>query len=529
MKHGNPVFPSLAILLIGFSFALVSPPVCAQDAQTSQDPSSDAGDVRVARLSFALGEVQYQRPNEDRQSAPANLPIEEGFHLVAANGRAEVQFDSGVIVRLAENSELEFAKMQMENNLRVTEINLIQGSIEVTADKITNESFVVNAPGMRLTVPHSSRFRVDTSQGDSWASVLKGDLLISANSGETRLSSGHTIHVSGSNADQASIELNAPLDDFDRWAAGRDVVIEQGYSQALAYVEPYDADYADYTYGISDLSSYGSWNFISGYGYCWQPYGIGIGWVPFYYGSWLYSGRHHRWTWVSNEPWGWLPYHTGHWINAGERGWAWQPRSTRTWNPAPVNWLRVGNQIAWAPAGSFNGTGVLPASGVVTGELNPRGTVIKPGGHFPVTSESFARSATAPSAPVSSPRRSESVTPVNGAITYDPAARTYMNSRPASEAVPARIPPGGQNNERPTPGSNFVSAPAYHAPADPGSRPASVPPAVHVQQAQPAPVQHYSAPVQHYSPPPSPAPAPHYSAPAAPASHSGGGSSSGHR
>jgi hypothetical protein len=528
MKSGNPVFLSLLIPLLAANAAFCAPPARAQNSQSAQsiqDDSADLSDLRVARLSFALGDVQYQRPDEDRQTAPPNLPIEEGFRLLTANGRAEVQFDSGAIVRLAENSELEFSKLAMGNNdARTTELTLISGTIEVTADKIQNESFVVDAPGMRVTVLHGARFRVDTSQGDSWAGVMKGDVQVTANSGETRLPVGHTMHISGANADQASIELNAPLDDFDRWASGRDLTIEQGYSQALAYVEPYDADYADYTYGISDLSSYGTWAFLPGYGYCWQPYGVAEGWVPFYYGSWFYFGRHHHWTWVSNEPWGWLPYHTGHWINAGGRGWMWQPGSTHTWNPAPVDWMRVGNQVAWAPAGTFNGRGALPATGVVTGEVDPRGTVIKPGGHFPVTAELSARSAPAPTVPVQAPHHSEPVASQNGTITYDPAEHTFMNSPKTNTTLQVRGQASAPNPQAPTPGENFAGQPVYHSPATPQPRPSYVPPPAHVQQLQPAP-RYTPPPAQRYS---TPAPAPHYSAPSAPALHSGGGSSPGH-
>lgn len=544
MKRGKPIFLSLLIFFIGSTLALTAPLARAQDAQSGENNPTDGSDVRVARLSFALGDVQYQRPNEDRQPAQANLPMEEGFRLITADGRAEIQFDSGVIVRLAENSELEFSKLAFDHSGRVTALTLIQGSIEVTADTLHDETFSVDAPGMRVSLLHSARFRVDTTQGDSWASVMKGDVQIATNSGETRLTTGHTMHIIGANADQASIELNAPLDDFDRWAAGRDQMIEQGYSQALAYVEPFDPDYSDYTYGISDLTDYGYWSYLTGFGYCWQPYGVAAGWVPFYNGSWLYE-RRHRWTWVSNEPWGWLPYHTGHWINAGGKGWMWQPGTTRTWNPAPVNWLRVGNQIAWAPAGTVKTNGELPATVVVTGDLNLRGNVIKPGARFPVTAESFAKPALAPNAPVRE-AHSEAVVPANGTITYDPAARAYFNNHPAGESDPAQSQQSADSTYVPARGSSFARTPANPSSQGNQARPAYVPPTVHAEQLAPAPrytpppQQHYSPPsqpaqrysppsppAQHFSPPPSPPPASHSSAP--PASHSGGGTSSGHR
>jgi hypothetical protein len=537
MKRRTPGFLSLAILLAGAGLAFAAAPSArAQDipnGQTGPDNSNVNNDIRVARLSFAMGDVQYQRPNEDRQPATANLPIEQGFHLKTGNGRAEVQFESGAIVRLAENSELEFSKLTFGNDGRVTELSLIQGSVEITADTKNNDSLAVDAPGMHVTAPHSARFRMDTTQGDSWASVMKGDVQVSTNSGETRLSTGHTLHISGGNGDHASIELNAPLDDFDRWASSRDQLIEQGYSQALQYVAPLDTDYQDYSYGISDLSDDGYWTDLPGYGYCWQPYGAGAGWAPFYYGSWIYLGHHHHWTWVSNEPWGWLPYHTGRWINAGGRGWAWQPGSSKSWDPAPVNWLRVGNQIAWAPAGTFNGKGVLSATGIVTGTLDPRGIVIKASGKIPPAPETFAKSAPAPSAPAHSTLHSGIIAPMTGTITYDAAAHAYMNTHPVDQQNPGNAPAGVDNPAVPAQGSTFTGGQVNTVRPDSSARPTSQPrpayvaPAAHEQQPRPAtpaaPRYISPQPQQHYS---APAPTPHYSAP--PASHGGGGSSGHH-
>src|SRR5205823_609742 len=49
---------------------------------------------------------------------------------------------------------------------------------------------------------------------------------------------------------------------------------------------------ADYSYFYSSLAPYGSWVFVTDYGWCWQPT-VGVvhaGWRPYAHGGhWLYS------------------------------------------------------------------------------------------------------------------------------------------------------------------------------------------------------------------------------------------------
>jgi hypothetical protein len=80
-----------------------------------------------------------------------------------------------------------------------------------------------------------------------------------------------------------------------------------------------------YTYGLSDLSYYGSFFNVAAYGSCWQPYFTGIGWDPFMDGVWMFDPRF-GYVWVSSYPWGWMPYHYGSWMYAGGGlGWCWLP------------------------------------------------------------------------------------------------------------------------------------------------------------------------------------------------------------
>jgi DNA segregation ATPase FtsK/SpoIIIE-like protein len=96
-----------------------------------------------------------------------------------------------------------------------------------------------------------------------------------------------------------------------------------------------------------ELSPYGQWATVPGYGEVWYPSGVGQGWRPYYNdGHWAYSDDY-GWMWVSDLPWGWAPFHYGRWAFAAPYGWIWVPG--RTWGPAWVTFREAPGYIGWAP------------------------------------------------------------------------------------------------------------------------------------------------------------------------------------
>ncbi len=101
-------------------------------------------------------------------------------------------------------------------------------------------------------------------------------------------------------------------------------------------------------YFYNDLSPYGSWVNLPGYGWCWQPSTVVInhGWRPYCDGGhWIYSDA--GWFWQSDYSWGWAPFHYGRWRLDERCGWVWFP--DRVWGPAWVTWRSSGDHCGWAP------------------------------------------------------------------------------------------------------------------------------------------------------------------------------------
>jgi hypothetical protein len=379
-------FAVISVTVLALSFL-----VCGLTAR-----AQDYSHVRIVRLSFVEGDVQYQRPGADWEDAKLNLPIQQGFRLQTANGYAEVEFEQGLAIRLANNSSLEFADLSLLDSHRITKINLSAGTAVVNAHLSRNDELSIAASGMQLAVPHSAEFRVDASPNDNWVTVFHGKINVESGARQVSLGSGHTLHE---NADLSSPEIvqSPARDDFDKWVSQRD--------QALSGAESDGAlQSGRYTTGFADLDFFGTWGAVPGFGYGWQPYGAGLNWTPFVAGQWMFMGNT-GWNWVSEELWGWLPYHFGSWLNAPGVGWMWVPQGALSWQPATATWVRTNNQLGWTPTPAAplkplkpSKSNVEPSRVVILAAGNGPATSIKAAQVMPIT-QTQAASALIVSAP----------------------------------------------------------------------------------------------------------------------------------
>ena len=111
---------------------------------------------------------------------------------------------------------------------------------------------------------------------------------------------------------------------------------------------PPPAQDTEAAYFYDSLSPYGSWMYVSGYGWCWQPTVVvgSVDWRPYCDGgSWYWSDS--GWYWRSSYSWGWAPFHYGRWFHHGHAGWIWCPGTV--WGPAWVSWRYNDGFCGWAP------------------------------------------------------------------------------------------------------------------------------------------------------------------------------------
>lgn len=336
--------------------------------------------ARIVRLSFVEGTVTVQRPDQpDWAAASVNIPLQEGFKLsTAENSFAEVEFENSSTARIGQLSLLEFTQLALApDGSKVNRLTLDQGYATFNVVPQDQDDYEITAAGTTLTAQGKTEFRADIDNSALRVEVFKGSVEASTPSGSQTLSKDMVLEFNPANEQPLSVSEGITKDDWDQWVNDRDKVIEAEQNQPTPGI--YSPGVRS-LYGWNDLSGYGYWALLPGYGYGWTPYAA-AGWSPFTQGRWSwYPGF--GYTWISFEPWGWLPYHYGGWIFGPGIGWCWIPGGFNSWSPAQVTWHQGAGWIGWTPRGPGNNNGGAIAGGTagrrLCGPSQGCGTIVRP-------------------------------------------------------------------------------------------------------------------------------------------------------
>ena len=338
--------------LVGVSLGSVVP-VSADEAAPSKDGPG------VARVSVLTGSAVVQRGDSNEQvKAVINAPLLPGDYIsTAQTSRAELQFDGYTAVRLGGNVQARLTSDDPNNR----QLQLADGTIEVGLVRDAR-SFDVDTPSVSVRSQQKGDYRVSITQdGSTWVTVRRGQVQIVTPQQNYDLQSGRTLVARGA-ASAPSISYTTALgfDSFDDFSAKRD----QTMVAALDSSPNVSPDIA----GYDNLSSYGQWQDVAGYGQAWVP-NQSSGWAPYQNGSWTWEDGY-GWTWVSADQWGWAPYHYGRWTYANNYGWAWVPpayvgyyNTQAAWSPALVGFFGFGLSVGAAGFGVNVGFGGYPYVG----------------------------------------------------------------------------------------------------------------------------------------------------------------------
>src|SRR5579863_8783191 len=316
-----------------------------QDQDESQDPPG-----RVARLNFSQGSVSFRPAGEDDWvNAVPNRPMVTGDDRWAdEDSRAEVHTGSTAI-RLGAKTGITF----LELDDRTTQIRLAQGSLILRVRHVDDDdNYEIDTPNIAFTLLQPGLYRLDVSADGSQTitTVWHGRGRVTGGGFTYTVVANQSATFTG-NSDHLDYDLGQvpQRDDFDTWAFDRDD--REDHSDSANYVS------REMT-GYEDLDENGDWSYVAGYGPCWRPRGVAVGWAPYRYGHWVFLGRW-GWTWVEDEPWGFAPFHYGRWASVNG-GWFWVPGPVvvrPVWAPALVAFVgggpgfhfSVGVGVGWFP------------------------------------------------------------------------------------------------------------------------------------------------------------------------------------
>jgi hypothetical protein len=219
--------------------------------------------------------------------------------------------------------------------------------------------------------------------------VFKGKVSASGSAGPFEVAEKHSATIKFAHDDVAKSDAAQAEQDTFVVAKNYETDPDDGYDRRQAeYRERYSttastATASPYGYGMSDLSYYGNFMMLPGFGNVWQPFFTGGNWSPFLDGAWaFYPGF--GYTWVSAYPWGWMPYNYGNWAYALGYGYVWQPGNWNTFNGMPrmLNApAKLRLPMAPAPAQTSGHAMVMVGMGLTANPAGdgPRRLTINPG------------------------------------------------------------------------------------------------------------------------------------------------------
>ena len=344
------------VLSVGVVRAQDQPPAPPDSTQPPpQDPSRG-----VARISLVNGEINVRHGDTgDWVAGAANAPLVADDHIAAGpSSRAEVQFDSGDFLRLAANTEVHLAQLEVNRY----QVQVGRGTVDFSELRAVNADIEIDTVSVSVRPRQRGNYRITVlDNGQTEITVRAGQAEIFTPRGVESVGAGQTMLVRGDPSNpEFQVVAAMAMDDWDRWNSDRDRRLDTaGNNVYNRYVSP---DIA----GAQDTEGYGQWNYAPDYGgYVWAPQQA-PGWAPYQNGRWAWED-YYGWTWVGAEPWGWAPYHYGRWFfNAGYGGWCWWPGPIRAhygWAPAYVGFFGFGGggfgfgfgfgNVGWVPLAPF--------------------------------------------------------------------------------------------------------------------------------------------------------------------------------
>jgi len=331
------------------------PPQQQPPQQQQQYDDGAAPEHGVARISLVNGDVSVRRGDSGELSAAAlNGPLVVNDHLATGpNGRSEIQFDWGNMIRLGPSTEVRMGELEDRRYL----VHIATGTTTFRVLRDSGADIEISTPTVSVRPTQQGSYRVTVQpDGATEITVRTGLAEIFSPRGSESLAAGRTMEARGTPSDpEYMINAAIPQDQWDTWNIDRDRALER--TSSYRYVSP---DVA----GAEDLDTYGRWTTDPQYGNVWVPY-EDPGWAPYRAGRWVYEDFY-GWTWVSDDPWGWAPYHYGNWYMSSF-GWAWYPGpiyGRHYWRPAMVGFFGWGvgggvgfgfgfGNVGWVPLAPF--------------------------------------------------------------------------------------------------------------------------------------------------------------------------------
>jgi hypothetical protein len=286
-------------------------------------------------VSFVENQAAVIHMDQAENKAVVNLPLVPGDTIATGiDGRCELQFDNGTVIRLDKNSRLRITTVQaptLTSRLKITTLHLLQGQMYALPQTYGKEMFQVITPNAAVKLESRTaatiRFDADLSTA-LFSDAGKFEVLYGADDKalkKVKVKAGQAYIINAANTLAVSTEKRN--------------------LEFVAWNEYVDRHFKELHYGISKVppklkfgssalqywaekwsSLFGEWIYDELFGYVWKPAGDQFAYAerPFFNAELVRINS--QLFLVPQEAWGWVPAHMGTWVWL-KTGWTWIPGS----------------------------------------------------------------------------------------------------------------------------------------------------------------------------------------------------------
>jgi hypothetical protein len=326
MNHAKNLSVLAGVAALALAFVCLDGTSQAQSAVQPGEQGTGQP-ARAIRLSFIDGQVRLSQGDQVlADQAVVNTPLLEGMQLATSdNGKAEIQFEDGSVVRIPPDSSLAISALRGSGSGADAELTLngglayfeLQGGYQ-------NGKINIHFANSTVTTSGFTVLRIDMDRAPGQVSVFSGNAHLDSNNGalEIDLHDGESVALNGTDPSRYDMAESIEPDSWDGWNSDRDQVLTtEAASQTGAPANMGQNQNPAW----NDLDANGSWYNVPGQGYIWSPYdAANAGFDPYGYGNWMYTPGY-GYIWASGYPWGYLPFQCGAWNFYNNFGWGWAP------------------------------------------------------------------------------------------------------------------------------------------------------------------------------------------------------------
>lgn len=289
--------------------------------------------VEYGYFTYVENDVKIERLEHKVPKAMINVPVVPGDIIkTGPNGRCEIQFNNGTVMRMDKNSELAVETIlanTLTSKAKLTTLKLNKGKLYSIAKTYRVEIFQVLIPSGAVKFDRSSTSLIQVHKNQD-TSILVERGRVSLKYGKDK-DKPQTISIRPgvgrtlSKDHNLAVKVDKPIE-FMLWNETINKHyndIHHGISKVPKPIHRYPRAIIDWAEKWS--SAYGEWMYDDLFGYVWRPYHESFAYAKRPFWNAKFENINGRLFLVPDQPWGWAPAHLGTWVWMGKKGWVWIP------------------------------------------------------------------------------------------------------------------------------------------------------------------------------------------------------------